>query len=160
MKNFLRERKRGFTLVELLVTSGIFATVIVAAMGIFVSALKLQRYLFANQQLVDQTSYVMEYMSRFLRVAKVAEDYSWIDKGDSYVVSNGSDEMRFLDSSSSGRRFYLSSQGEQQGVIMSEQQGGPDLPITSNKINVTSLKFYLPDDSTAPQPRVTIVIEA
>jgi len=70
--------KRGFTLIEMLVAVTIFVTVITVASAIFVSGLRAQRQSLAYQQLLDQTSYLMEYMSRAIRMAKKDMDGSCI----------------------------------------------------------------------------------
>ena len=61
---------RAFTLIEMLIAVVIFSIIIGAATGVFVSAIQLQKYNLAYQQLLDQTSYAMEYMSRAIRMAK------------------------------------------------------------------------------------------
>lgn len=65
--------KRGFTLVEILVAVTIFVSVVAVASSLFVSAIQSQRRNLAYQELLDQTSYVMEYMSRSIRMAKRAD---------------------------------------------------------------------------------------
>jgi prepilin-type N-terminal cleavage/methylation domain-containing protein len=61
---------RSFTLVEMMVAVAIFASVATAVSMLFVSAIRAQRQSLALQELLDQTSYVMEYMSRTIRMAK------------------------------------------------------------------------------------------
>lgn len=63
-------RVEGFTLIETIVAISVFVFVITSVSGIFVTALKLQRRSIAYQQVLDQTSYLMEYMSRSVRMAK------------------------------------------------------------------------------------------
>lgn len=62
--------QRGFSLIELLVAILIFIIVIGAIVSMFVSAIKVQRYVLASQYLLDQSSYAMEYTSKALRMAK------------------------------------------------------------------------------------------
>jgi type II secretory pathway pseudopilin PulG len=59
----------GFTLVEILVAVTIFVTVITVVSSLFVQAIRGQRRNLAYQELLGQTSYVMEYMSRSIRMA-------------------------------------------------------------------------------------------
>jgi len=61
---------RGFTLIEMVVAVAVFALVVGAASAIFVSSLKIQKQSLSSQELLDQTSYLMEYMSRAIRMAK------------------------------------------------------------------------------------------
>ena len=60
---------KGFTLIEMVVAVAIFSLVVGAVSGIFVSSLRAQRQSLAYQELLDQTSYVAEYMSRAIRMA-------------------------------------------------------------------------------------------
>jgi prepilin-type N-terminal cleavage/methylation domain-containing protein len=61
---------RGLTLIEMLVAVAIFISLITITLTIFVSGLRAQRKNLAYQQLLDQTSYLMEYMSRAIRMAR------------------------------------------------------------------------------------------
>jgi prepilin-type N-terminal cleavage/methylation domain-containing protein len=62
--------KKGFTLVEILVAVTIFVMVISIVSMLFVQAIRGQRQNLAYQELLDQASYVMEYMSRSIRMAR------------------------------------------------------------------------------------------
>ena len=64
------KKNKAFTLIELIVSVGIFILVVASSSGLFVSSLRLQRKSIANQQLLDQTSYLVEYMSRAIRMAR------------------------------------------------------------------------------------------
>jgi len=75
MFKFLNDK--GFTLIELLVAVSIFVTVIVIISGLFVQAIQGQRRNLAYQELLDQTSYVMEYMSRSIRMAMKDDIAIW-----------------------------------------------------------------------------------
>ena len=66
----IKNNKKAFTLVELLVAVAIFAIIGGIASGVFISALRAQRKSLAYQELLSQTSYLMEYMSRALRMAR------------------------------------------------------------------------------------------
>ena len=59
----------GFTLIELIVVMAVFLFVIGAALGIFISIIQHQRIILAEQELLNQTSYIEEYMSKALRMA-------------------------------------------------------------------------------------------
>ena len=80
----LNFRKRAFTLVEMIVVITIFSIIIGAVLGVFVSVIRVQRYTLATQQLLDQTSYVAEYMSRMIRMAKKDTNGDCITAGLNY----------------------------------------------------------------------------
>ena len=68
IKNFAADKK-GFTLIELIVVMAVFLLVIGGAIGIFISIIEHQRIILAEEELLNQTSYVQEYMSKALRMA-------------------------------------------------------------------------------------------
>ena len=54
----------------MLVAIAIFVFTVASVSGVFVTVFKAQRRSIAYQQLLDQSSYLMEYMSRSIRMAK------------------------------------------------------------------------------------------
>jgi prepilin-type N-terminal cleavage/methylation domain-containing protein len=68
MANELKER--GFTLIELVVVTAVFLFVVGAAIGVLISIVQSQRIVLSEQQLSNQISYVKEYMSKAIRMAK------------------------------------------------------------------------------------------
>ena len=71
--NISRNNQKAFTLIELIVVMAVFLFVIGAAIGIFLSVIKSQKQVLSEQQLLNQISYVTEYMSKGLRMAKIEE---------------------------------------------------------------------------------------
>ena len=63
-------KERGFTLVEILVALGIFLLVGGVAFQFLFSSFAAQRTALGRQTLVDQLSFVVEYMSRAVRDAE------------------------------------------------------------------------------------------
>jgi len=155
---------RGFTLVEMMVTVLIFSIVVGVTIGVFVSAIRIQRYNLAYQQLLDQTSYAMEYMSRAIRMA-VKDDGTCGFSG--YNYDNSPDETR-LEFKSYNPDYGCQEFSLKEGRLKVENKGVGDFLIndflTSDDFDVTSLNFKL---SGAPgsergdnlQPRVTIFME-
>lgn len=78
------KNQKGFTLVELMVVMAVFLFVIGAAIGIFISIIEYQRRLLTEQELLNQISYVEEYMSKALRVAKTELNEVYIDPSGNY----------------------------------------------------------------------------
>ncbi|MGA2418048.1 MAG: type II secretion system protein [Candidatus Staskawiczbacteria bacterium] len=60
---------KGFTLIELIVVMAVFLFVIGAAISIFISIVQNQKRVLSEQELLNQISYVEEYMSKALRMA-------------------------------------------------------------------------------------------
>lgn len=79
--------KKGFTLVEILVAVTIFVIAITVVSSLFIQAIRGQRRNLAYQELLDQTSYVMEYMSRSIRMAKRADGVCTGDPDKNYATT-------------------------------------------------------------------------
>ena len=86
-------KERGLTLVEMLVAIFIFGLVVVIIASIVTNAIRVQRYNMAHRELMDQTSFVMEYMTRHIRMAKTKTAamaaLPCLSEGDNYDDSNG-----------------------------------------------------------------------
>jgi prepilin-type N-terminal cleavage/methylation domain-containing protein len=150
---------KGFSLIEMLVVVLIFTIVMGAAIGVFTTALKLQKYNLAYQQLLSQVSYAMEYMDRSIRMA-VKDDgtHSCLSAGDNYNNSPGSSSsITFLDYRDRCQTFYLNLnrvRSTNTGI-----SGNAVLDLTSSDFTVTVLRFVISGDIAGSQPKVTIVME-
>ena len=154
MFKFLNKNK-GFTLVEMLVSILIFSIIIGAATGVFVSAIKLQRYSLTHQQLLDQTSYAMEYMSRAIRMAQ-KDTVGGCTDGKNYKVID-ENHLKFMSYNSvlyGCQEFFL--EGNQ---LKTKNDNLSTLPLISPNFRVTSLKFSVSGDESGKQPRVTVFME-
>jgi prepilin-type N-terminal cleavage/methylation domain-containing protein len=90
--------RMGFTLVEMLVVIGIFSLIVGAISGIFLSGILSQRRILAEQEISDQTSYLLEYIGRALRMAK-KDDLDGVNclLGDkvNYEINSAKNEIKF-----------------------------------------------------------------
>ena len=160
MLKFLNKNK-AFTLIEMLITAVIFSIVIGTATGVFVSAIRLQKYNLAYQQLLDQTSYVMEYMSRAIRMAKRNEgsiclfsnskNYNW---GAGYYIEFATYH---------GQCWKFSRELITEGVyqLVVEIDSGDKIPLTSDDFDVENFNVIVSGDEIDDdlQPRITIFME-
>jgi len=156
---------RGVTLIELVVAVFIFSIVVGAAFNLLFAGISIQRIALARELLVDQTSFLAEYMSRALRQAQKSEGAAvcppdrW-----NYETNVALDEIKFLGKDGACRRIYLvTSTGY--GVIWEEKIGfGADVALTSDDLDVQTLTFSLQGEDQADipplQPRVTFSIHA
>ena len=120
---------KSFTLIEVLVTVAIFALIITVTTGIFTSALKGQRRSLANQELLDEVSYITEYMSKALRMAKTDFDATCIMAGYNYVFSGP--VLGFKNYRDECQYFYV------EGATLKEQKiPGSINNLTSNNLQV------------------------
>lgn len=136
--------KKGFTLVELLVSVGLFGIVVATATGIFTSALRGQRALVALMAANDNVELTLEQAAREVRT------------GFSFVAP------------SSGRLEFTNARGEAVayefdalGKRVVREVDGVALPITGRNVSVERLRFLLDPQLSSPtnSPRITIVIQ-
>lgn len=154
---------KGFSLVELLVAVVVFLIAATAAVGVFSSALRNQRYILASQQLLDQSSYALEYMSKSLRMAKENEgNECGIGSGNTYGTP-AADSLKIKSQRKECQTFSLAgSAGNQQLVDSRKEVGGEEvysyLPLLSEDFNVQDFGVFIMEDSSQ-QPRVTIMLD-
>lgn len=155
---------RGFTLVEMMVTVLIFSIVVGAVIGIFVSTIRVQRYNLVYQQLLDQTSYAMEYMSRAIRMAVKDDGVGCISSGLNYYQSAPS-RIKFVNYDGKCQEFSREWNSTKEVYQLKvEFDSGGKIPLTSDDFDVTSLNFEVTgapgsEHGDNVQPRVTIFME-
>jgi prepilin-type N-terminal cleavage/methylation domain-containing protein len=157
MKKIFSNRKKGFTLVELLVSISIFAVVMVVSMGSILVMLNSNRKSQAIRSVLDNLGTTMDDMSRSIRFG------SNYHCGSSGVLTqpqncpSGDTNMTIIDSSGTQITYKLSN-----GRI-ARTIGGVDYYLTSPDTNIQTLTFFVfgalpystPD---LLQPRVIMVI--
>jgi prepilin-type N-terminal cleavage/methylation domain-containing protein len=138
--------QKGFTLIEMLTALMMFAFTVIAVSGLFISSIRSQKRMLASQELSNQTSYVLEYISRALRMAKRSTG-ACIPTGESYEqIPNG---IKFIDHDNNCTEFYLDTGGQiKKGT----------LALTSSFLNVKRFDIEIRDWNSV-QPLVTIFLE-
>jgi prepilin-type N-terminal cleavage/methylation domain-containing protein len=148
----------GYTLIEVLVAITIFVVIIAGPTGFFISSLKSQRKALSTMEIVDNSSYILEYISRALRMAK-KDDLDGISclSGDkvNYEITYSGQGIKFKNYNGQCQEFYL------EGGQLKENKAGNILPITPPDLEVSNLKFQISGEGQADnlQPRVTIFFE-
>ena len=142
MENF----KKGFTIIELVVVTAVFLFIIGAAIGIFISVVQNQKKVLAEQQLINQISYVEEYMSKALRVAKKSDGGTCIPTGYIYLLTRYDTDkglfgnIKFINQSDNNTcaEFFLDTDG-----ILKEIKNGAASPValTPASIKINYAKF-------------------
>ena len=162
--NFLKQFKsnKGFTMIEMVVSVGVFFTIIGMVSSIFVSTLQGQRRTLAFQELLDQVGYTVEYMGRSLRMAIKDTDGSCLSSsGLNFEKTNtGDGGIKFIDYNSDCIEFYLDSTTHQ---LRKKKNSDPPLDLTSPNLEVVSFNIGPHaswDDADLEQPRVTMFLEA
>ena len=148
MKNKIITKNSGLTLIEILVAIGIFAIVISAAISIFVSGSNSQRRILELNTTQREAGYLMEIISRELRMATDinADQENNANSSIEFTNYNG-DLVRYCRADASGNCTdndagdYFARDGE---------------IINSPEIKMEFLRFYVTDDFTQTQPLITV----
>jgi len=149
------QSKQGFTLVELLVAVAIFSLIVGGVVNILSSTFAVQRRSLASQELVGQTSFVAEFMSRALRQAQ--KEFSaptcLSGNGDNYELFDADTRIRFIDRDGDCREFYEDGGKIKERDVLSSTESD----LTSADLTVQTLKFYISGESQSDnlQPRAT-----
>lgn len=148
---------RGFTLIEILVASTIFAIAVSSISALFVASLRGQRNIFAHQILADNVRSAFEQMSRQIRMAQRDEAGTCTGTAKS-TYSAGGTSIQFIDHRGNCLAYQLL--GTKMQARPNTAQ--PFLDLTSNDIKVTRLNFVVNGRlvTDAKQPKVTIIAEA
>ena len=147
--------ERGFTVIEMLIASVVFAIIFGAAMSVLVSSMRLQKYNLAQHELMNQASYAVEYMARALRMA-VKDDGSCGSALNYNIVQSQS--VSFMNYNGDCQRFYINN-----GQLMVSVAGGNlagGVALTSDNFEILNLNFYKTGDGAGPlqQPKITVFI--
>src|SRR3989344_707466 len=139
-------QERGFTIVEVLVTSLIFSVMALAVSAIFIQIINIQRRGFSVQKIQDNSLLVLEEMSRDMRVSKISNQES----------PNCTASSITLVHPIKGTLVYQAING----IIQRSVSGGNYLDVSSSDVNFTRMNFCilgsLPNDNQSP--RITVVM--
>ncbi len=161
MRKLFHTRNEGFTLAEMLVSMFILALVIGGAVSLFVSAFSSKRQVLAGQELVDQVSYLAEYMSRALRQAQKelssGASACLSTPGLNYETVNSDTGIKFIDEEGDCRELKL----EGTGILETNLSTAESVYLTSSDFKVTRFQFSVQGEGQGDliQPRVTLLIE-
>jgi len=165
----------GYTLIEVLVSVSIFVVSIAIPTTFFISSLRGQNKALGLRDVADHASYVLEHMSRSLRMAQKEtgipktclssyglnyEETSTRDLGPQSDTYNGPG-IRFINYHGDCQEIFLDDnekvikQSTKQGVSWPEP-----LPLTASNLQVNEMKFEVlgGDQYNDIQPRVTILL--
>ncbi|MEX0935033.1 MAG: type II secretion system protein [Candidatus Paceibacterota bacterium] len=138
------DNKRGYTLIELLVSLGIFMIVMTVAMGSLFTIISANKRARALQLSFDNLHFAIDEMSRDVRTGN---DYVFSGSGND---CNSSFVFSFSNSSDTAISYRCDS-----GRVQKRIGGGSYVDITAPEITVTSFHVY---DRSTSQPRAVIVI--
>jgi prepilin-type N-terminal cleavage/methylation domain-containing protein len=160
-------KEKGFTLIEMLASIGIFSILMVVLSGIFLSAMQSQVQIAYTQYLINDANYALDYMGRAIRMAQRDTDGGCVGTSRyGFLPSSGvSSTITFLDYNSKCHKFYLESGKVKEKISTTEDSSGFPATAderTSGKSNVLDLKFNIRGgtDSDDKQPFITIMMKS
>lgn len=178
------ENKQGYTLIELIISMGIFMLTMMVVTGIFLSYVRTQRDVVVRQKLTTDLEFAVEQMARDIRLMTIDYPRYQAEGGITFPVRN----LYLRDSNGIPVEYILM---DSQGVCASQAfpcilkkadtdfDGEINIDTDTEEIltthsmrvskrsvdteNVLKLEFYItPQDNPGEayaQPRVTIVVE-
>jgi len=169
LKNKKDRLVMGFTLIELLVATSVFALILFTATSLFISIFQQQKRTLSQQELLNQTSYAVEYMSRALRMAKKDTTGGCLDIdyiGYNYRSFYEGKGIRFINHSNDDvcQEFFWDGTDQKLKESKWDSSGTPlisEIPLLSDNLQVNYFKIKLSGESGSDdfQPRVTISME-
>jgi prepilin-type N-terminal cleavage/methylation domain-containing protein len=145
---------RGFTLIELIVSIGLFAVVMTLAAGAYITVISINDQTEGITTNIDNAASALDLMTRTIRTGT---QYGCPHAGTD--CADGGSTFSVTDSSGDQVSYT-----ETNGVIYQTTNGGSPVPLTDPSITITSLVFYAVGtapysaDGDTQQSRVTIVI--
>jgi len=158
---YLNFGNKGLTLVEMLVVVTLLSLTMTAVTGIFRSVIRGQARALTSEELLNQTSYAIEYMGRALRMAKKDTAGTCIGVNLNYLKTHGDNGIKFLSYEDRCQEFYLATTTTSR-KLKEVIDGGNAVDLTSDEIEVVNFNIG-PDDSWDEddnlQPRITIFLD-
>lgn len=139
-----KEGKKGFTLVELLVSFFMFVIVIGGMTSSLLKAVKVQQRMVANQKMLTEANFLMDRVARALKFAQ----------SDSYISTYLPTQIDFEDLNGEYRWFLFLDEQVKESINDSDS-----VSINSENIKITQLTFSSAGsnwDSAEEHPRVAI----
>ena len=138
----IRDNK-GFSVIEVLATALVFSMAVTSIVGILTRSLQLQRRATATQKIQENAMFVLEYMTREIRVSSIANQ----DSNCTATVLN-------LNHPTSGSITYSLSNGSVTRTV-----GGVTGILSSNDIQFSGLVFCIKGSALGDNlpTRVTII---
>lgn len=176
----IKNPKKSLTLIEVLASIAIFSVLSVSVITLFTNSVNAQYSILQNQQLLNESGYVVEYMHKAIRMAHrddgvlgtAGSCVTLAKANQSYnVVSNsiyflGFDNSKGTSGEYRCMKFYLD--GTENKIKFQESSdltyGNADsaaaVELTSSQVKVNTLNFTVTGDTIGTnQPKVTIMMD-
>lgn len=149
----LKSKQQGFTLIEAVVSTAVFAFVVSSILGVYMSTVQLDRKTRAERAVAQNARFIMEYLAKEVRNGSIR--YAGYAGG----VADGT--LKITNQANQNISFYLS------GTDLKIDKAGAISNLNSDSVKVNSLSFrvaptqnpYTPAKTFNEQPRVTVLLE-
>lgn len=158
---------RGFTLVEIIVSLGLFSVVVVVALGALLSISDANRRVQKTRAVMDNVNLAMESMGRNIKLGRTYHCDTTVLGTPSAVAadcSTGGIYLSFEDQYGSSTLstdqavYYYDSVNKK--IMYKAYDSSYAVALTSGDVTVNSLKFYVTGTTLKSQPKVHIVLSA
>lgn len=152
------KQKQGFSLIEVLVATSIFAIIMVAAMNIFALVIDSQRSAIATQNVEESLKYFLEVTAKEIRMAKRNNLKCFSPLAKEIYGNGGSaahDRLYFKNYHDECVEYYLSN-----GRFMIKRGNNAPDYISPAKIYIDELYFEIEEETASRQPAVTMELVA
>jgi len=157
MSQLQKNKKRGFTLIEMIVAVSLFTVVMVSGIGALVSMIDANRKAQSLRTVMDNLNFALENITRSMRVGvdyhcgSVGDLNSPRDcpvDGDSFIAFTNSEGDRIIFRFNNGR------------IEKSEDLGVSYLGITAPEIIIDELRFFVQGsvEGDGLQPKVLVIV--
>lgn len=153
--------RRGFTVAELLVATGIFSTIVTIAVGVFIQALRTERILLRLMAINNNAGAAIEQIAREVRTGYRFCEASYADPENigPCLAAEDNDFLTFTNYRGEEVMYALQVDVDGHGTI-TRSVGGREVPIIAADVDVLNVWFTVSqqDEICAPW-LVTIFIE-
>lgn len=166
------KKEKGFTLIEVLVSVGIFAVVMTIALGALLAMTESNRRVETMKSVINTLNFALDSMSRSIRTG-VNYRCSATGTAPQSCASSPSTALTFLAANGSvgdgtlqnvqvaycrGNNSTCSSSGT--AILRSIDGGATFAPITSREVVIETLNFYVigAESGDGIQPKVTVLL--
>lgn len=158
--------RKGFTMVELLVSMFIFSLIMGGIVNTLFMSVSLQQRVIEDQRKISEVSFLLEYMSRTLRMARKDIAGQCITINHNYHKPDPN-TIRFLNFDGECQEFSLINNSVNERIANSGNSADLPVftPITSQNISITRMELgdagsaWHPLSTNNNQSRVVILLE-
>ncbi len=158
-------KQEGFTLIEAVVATGLFALTISSILGAYVSTLRINRRTDIIRTASENARYISQYLSKEIKNGQIAY-YDPVNSPCSKVPQASSNTLALVNVDNGNLCFYLGDNSAQLSAAGTNlwliKNNLTAVKVNSTNIKITNLIFYVSPafnpytSATTIQPRVTV----